>query len=295
MTRELFVSSTPHETKVGLVEDDLLAEIYLERENEYTLAGSIYKDASPAFFPECNRHLSTSAWSATLSFTFPTSWSWRIPRTSTKFPPTAPAPERYQPQPQAEAHAGETFAGSESQSSQPPGTFGSRSGTIGEAPAAPASRATIVAAFAAGAAAADAAASACRNRSSPARQRKRRARLPALNVPNGPNAPNGMIGRSDAGTFRSRRTIRTPGAGPTGSERSEYGPPPGYQPIILPGESISKYQRLAPARPAPSRAKGLQSPVQDQPARPIAEIFADDEPLFAAAPLSRCCAERSQS
>src|SRR6267154_6582382 len=43
MTRELFVSSTPHETKVGLVEDDLLAEIYLERENEYTLAGSIYK------------------------------------------------------------------------------------------------------------------------------------------------------------------------------------------------------------------------------------------------------------
>src|SRR6202167_3424086 len=43
MTRELFVSSTPHETKVGMVEDDLLAEIYLERENEYTLAGSIHK------------------------------------------------------------------------------------------------------------------------------------------------------------------------------------------------------------------------------------------------------------
>src|ERR1051326_7533966 len=43
MTKELFVSSTPHETKVGLTEDDQLAEIYLERENEYTLAGSIYK------------------------------------------------------------------------------------------------------------------------------------------------------------------------------------------------------------------------------------------------------------
>ena len=43
MNRELFVSSTPHETKVGMVEDDQLAEIYLERENEYTLAGSIYK------------------------------------------------------------------------------------------------------------------------------------------------------------------------------------------------------------------------------------------------------------
>jgi Rne/Rng family ribonuclease len=43
MNKELFVSSTPHESKVGLVEDDLLAEVYLERENEYTLAGSIYK------------------------------------------------------------------------------------------------------------------------------------------------------------------------------------------------------------------------------------------------------------
>src|SRR2546429_3770907 len=43
MTKELFVSSTPHETKVGMVEEDQLAEIYLERENEYTLAGSIYK------------------------------------------------------------------------------------------------------------------------------------------------------------------------------------------------------------------------------------------------------------
>ncbi len=43
MNKELYVSSTPHETKVGIVEDDQLAEIYLERENEYTLAGSIYK------------------------------------------------------------------------------------------------------------------------------------------------------------------------------------------------------------------------------------------------------------
>src|SRR5947209_377313 len=43
MNKELFVSSTPHETKVAVVEEDQLAEIYFERENEYTLAGSIYK------------------------------------------------------------------------------------------------------------------------------------------------------------------------------------------------------------------------------------------------------------
>src|ERR1700758_1953075 len=43
MSKELFVSSTPHQTKVALVEKDLLSEVYFERENEYTLAGSIYK------------------------------------------------------------------------------------------------------------------------------------------------------------------------------------------------------------------------------------------------------------
>ena len=43
MNKELYVSSTPHETKVALVEDDQLAEVFFERENEYTLAGSIYK------------------------------------------------------------------------------------------------------------------------------------------------------------------------------------------------------------------------------------------------------------
>ena len=43
MTKELYVSSNPHETSVALVEDDQLAGVFYERENEYTLAGSIYK------------------------------------------------------------------------------------------------------------------------------------------------------------------------------------------------------------------------------------------------------------
>src|SRR5260221_7478157 len=51
MSKELFVSSTPHETKVALVEDDQLTEIYFERENEYTLAGSIYKGKVTRLLP----------------------------------------------------------------------------------------------------------------------------------------------------------------------------------------------------------------------------------------------------
>ncbi|MGA3132865.1 MAG: ribonuclease, partial [Terracidiphilus sp.] len=42
MAKEICISSTPLETRLAILEDDQLAEIYYERENEYTLAGSIY-------------------------------------------------------------------------------------------------------------------------------------------------------------------------------------------------------------------------------------------------------------
>ncbi len=43
MSKEICISSTPHETRLAILEDDQLTEVYYERENEYTLAGSIYK------------------------------------------------------------------------------------------------------------------------------------------------------------------------------------------------------------------------------------------------------------
>ena len=43
MAKEICISTTPHETRLAIIEDDQLTEIYYERENEYTLAGSIYK------------------------------------------------------------------------------------------------------------------------------------------------------------------------------------------------------------------------------------------------------------
>jgi ribonuclease G len=43
MSKELIVSSTAHETKVAILEDDELVELYFEREKQYGLAGSIYK------------------------------------------------------------------------------------------------------------------------------------------------------------------------------------------------------------------------------------------------------------
>ncbi|MBI4904643.1 MAG: Rne/Rng family ribonuclease [Acidobacteria bacterium] len=43
MTKELVISANRHETKVAVLEDDQLVEIYYQRSQEYSLAGSIHK------------------------------------------------------------------------------------------------------------------------------------------------------------------------------------------------------------------------------------------------------------
>jgi len=43
MSKELVISANRQETKVALIEDDLLCEVYFQRANEYSLAGSIHK------------------------------------------------------------------------------------------------------------------------------------------------------------------------------------------------------------------------------------------------------------
>src|ERR1700712_3314857 len=43
MSKELIVSATRHETRVAVLEDDQVVEIFHQREKEYSLAGSIHK------------------------------------------------------------------------------------------------------------------------------------------------------------------------------------------------------------------------------------------------------------
>ena len=43
MRKELVISSNRHETKLAILEDDQLVEIYFQRANEYSLAGRIHK------------------------------------------------------------------------------------------------------------------------------------------------------------------------------------------------------------------------------------------------------------
>src|SRR3981189_2494920 len=43
MSKELVISANRHETRVAVMEDDQVVEVYHQRENEYSLAGSIHK------------------------------------------------------------------------------------------------------------------------------------------------------------------------------------------------------------------------------------------------------------
>ena len=43
MSKELVISSNRHETRVAIIEEDEVVEVYHQRENEYSLAGSIHK------------------------------------------------------------------------------------------------------------------------------------------------------------------------------------------------------------------------------------------------------------
>ena len=276
MTKELFVSSTPHETKVGMVEDDLLAEIYLERENEYTLAGSIYKGRVTRVLPGMQSAFVDIGLERDAFLYVSDFMELEDSEDLDEVPTNRPAPERYQPPAQAEAHTGENFAAPVLAESQASEHLDTEPGN-GDPPAAGESR---------------------ENRGSFRGRRRRRGRR-------GERLPESKFARPEAEapreaprTERVERTERPERSQfsersgrserPSRTERpehSEYGPPPGYQPIILPGESISKYRGLAQARPAPAHERAA-APAQDAPARPIAEIFADDEPIFASTPAS---------
>jgi len=307
MNKELYVSTTPHEIKVGITEDDQLAEIYLERENEYTLAGSIYKGRVTRVLPGMQSAfvdigLERDAFLYVSDFM---DLEQQDEDLDEAIPANRPVMEA-RPRPGLEA-GGAAMNGEEH--------LPEAGGTAGEEREAAALEAP------------GNATGASRDFRGRRRRRGRRGE-----IGRGPGGDRGD--RPERGEIRSeprsenRSEIRTetgsevrnephnevrseprsdrfsrgdrPGRGGSDSrfQRSapptarvgrdyDYGPPPGYQPMVLPGESISKYQRQAqsqglnenPVLPSESVAAVEQSaPVSAS----ILSIFPEDEPMFAA-------------
>ncbi|HXP46062.1 MAG TPA: Rne/Rng family ribonuclease [Terriglobales bacterium] len=235
MSKELYVSSTPHETKVAVVEEDQLTEIYFERENEYTLAGSIYKGRVTRVLPGMQ--------SAFVDVGLERDAFLYV----TDFLEEQEDQDEFE-QVVSRAHEDAT-----------------RNGTQPRADALPPAEPVQAVA-----------------------EEQEIARPAAAEPARGPERDNEGEG---GGRWRGRRRRRGRGRGfpeskfarqeqPRPQETASaappvYAPPPAYQPIILPGESISKYQRLAAQRPT---ATEVSTGAAEQ-AADAAALAASMEPL----------------
>ncbi|MBO0912448.1 MAG: hypothetical protein J2P13_11705, partial [Acidobacteria bacterium] len=225
MTKELFVSSTPHETKVGLVEDDQLAEVYMERENEYTLAGSIYKGRVTRVLPGMQSAfvdigLERDAFLYVSDFMELQDHDEDLD----ELPATrGVADVGVPPQPEPERMAAaEPEAKTEPEAASTSGVAANGGGGREE-----------------------------RDRGWRGRRRRgRRDRFP-----------------------RAAQSESRP-------EREEYGPPPGFEPIILPGESISKYRGRAQSQTQEPGAGGELPSTHEEASAGASETFPKDDLLF---------------
>jgi Rne/Rng family ribonuclease len=304
MNKELFVSSTPHETKVGLVEDDLLAEIYLERENEYTLAGSIYKGRVTRVLPGMQSAfvdigLERDAFLYVSDFMELEEHDEDM----TEAVPASRSVPDMRPQPAAavssDAPIVETSEGFTAEANVDGEDSGE--GNDGQEHEGQPMAAT--------------AANASSNRDAQDRERggyrgRRRRRGGRRDGRSNDGRDRAAEPRPEAHVVEAPPTLVAPRIPePTRS----FGPPAGYQPIILPGESISKYRGVQPAAAPQSKedrsGRGFESAGQapvapghseaaEHSSAPVAATFPEDEPIFAApvaAPSLPASHERSET
>ena len=264
MTKELYVSSTPHETKVGLVEDDQLAEIYLERENEYTLAGSIYKGRVTRVLPGMQSAFVDIGLERD-AFLYVSDFMELEDADDVEEVPAAQAAAapRYQPQPRVEAQPLATDASSATSGPDLPSENGAEAAPqIANGNVAPSE-------------------SESRDSRGGWRggRRRRRGGRRGERMPESKFArPAGEAPREtprDTPAPRLERPERS-----ERSDRGEYGPPPGYQPILLPGESISKYKRAAQSQPVEPQSQAeppaFAAQTLEPPVTPAEDAFASN-------------------
>jgi ribonuclease G len=292
MNKELFVTSTPHETKVGLVEDDQLAEIYLERENEYTLAGSIYKGRVTRVLPGMQSAfvdigLERDAFLYVSDFMELEEQDDDLTDVvPTNRPPIQESRPQQEPRSQPQRAEGASLPPPENASyvieSEP---FEEEQASVASSTPEPGnSDAQPRESFSRDSQSRD---SQSRDRGGFRGRRRRRGRRfeeERTDRPDGGERSD-RSDRPDRGERSSRSESGDSRSATSTPSRSrsrgadDYGPPPGYQPIILPGESISKYRGRASqpvsASPINERVVAPQGPSG------VAGSFPEDEPLFA--------------
>ncbi|HXZ27748.1 MAG TPA: Rne/Rng family ribonuclease [Terriglobales bacterium] len=256
MNKELYVASTPHETKVAIVEEDQLTEIYFERENEYTLAGSIYKGRVTRVLPGMQSAFVDIGLERD-AFLYVTDFLEEQGDDQEEFEelPASQAPEH------APRFAEGAPAVAAAEAEAQPGPE--------QAPA---------------------------RGPEPARDGRPEPRREDESEEGGSRRWRGRRrrGRRGRGGVADSKSSRQPGGEepprrdfqreqpqrPPEGRRDAFQRPPDYQPIILPGESLSKYRNRAPQPPAepPAEAPAREERLAPEP-RPMPRGF---EPRYSA-------------
>ena len=289
MNKELFVSSTPHETKVGLVEDDLLAEIYLERENEYTLAGSIYKGRVTRVLPGMQSAfvdigLERDAFLYVSDF-------MELEEHDEDLTESVPANRGVQDmRPQAAPTGVDETDLVQRMDDRAAVTHGEgEPGSEGDLEASDLNQGTDVQATAAdGATGEPASGGDAQDRGNwRGRRRRRGGRRDGRSDGRSEGRNEGRDRGVDRGPEpRHARPVESASARPQGFRSAPAGPPAGYEPILLPGESISKYRRYAQQAAHPLAEPVSAPEAESVEVGPIAAGFPEDEPIFATEELS---------
>ncbi len=287
MAKEIIISSSPHETKVALLEDGQLVEFYIEREKEIGLAGSIYKGRVTRVLPgmqsafidvglERDAFLYVSDYFEELEELADTE---RVDLPEGGAPPIEAAPPQADEQPQTAPAIGEPEAAPVAEDAQPQPQPEPEPEEDRQPPYVhhepqlqlPETRPHSPGGGRGG-------------RHRRGRRRGGRGRRPEGRGP----APIGpMMDRRPPNEARGPRPWerrdqppRAPGSSfqPRGSYPQ---PPDNVEPIILPGESLAKYRDRPPAAPPQPEAAPAAEPETaaiPAPEAPPAEAFVEPEP-----------------
>jgi Rne/Rng family ribonuclease len=286
MSKELVISATPHETRVAIVEDGQLCEIYIEREKEFALVGSLYKGRVTRVLPGMQSAFVDIGLDSD-AFLYVSDFLEHL-EDYDHVEAKVQKPAQHSPQPPGEVFAPSTTNGGIV--AEPGHDTGHDANA--EAAAPEASPESV------GAPAAEATPSAIPGapaQNAPPFQRTQRPfdQRPDRGGRGGPNDRGGRGGRNRRwGRQGGGRDRRPPGrdlppskyasprpfdSRPPRESQPYEPPPPGYEPVILPGESLAKYKDRIPAPPVehPANASAISA---EPPASTPAESSAPGSP-----------------
>ncbi len=282
MSKELVISATPHETRVAILEDGQLCEVYVEREKEFALVGSIYKGRVTRVLPGMQSAFVDIGLDGD-AFLYVSDFLENLEEYDHIVTTVEGKVQKMEQQ------GGQVFAPAAGGTFSPllthPPEVATTAGSAANTPAPPESHPELPAAPVQPASTPPT--------SAPSHERRDREQG-GYGSDRGGRGRRGHWRRGRGGEPRHGRDLPpSKYASSRPYESRPYEPPAGYTPVILPGETLAKYKERIPAAPAtpaaqappveeqtdsvpPEQELHPQEPAQEQPAEIQPELDVED-------------------